>query len=243
MKPQTPEVSIIVPEGEVFSDIRVCLQMKSHATRVRVFHFGLLFCDPWYRFQSSSYVYYSWNFSSQHNISVSVFTCHQYIHKRSNYQYKHLTIRLQPTGSQRVGHNWSDSTHAWSTTGEGNGNPLQYYCLQNPVDKGAWWAVVHRVAQSQTRMKWLSSSSSMVYYMGFPGGSESKKSACNAGDQGSILGSGRFLEKGIATHSNILAGKSHGQRSLVGYSSLGCTELLVAHDWGLLQLYLSVFSM
>ena len=170
MKPQTPEVSIIVPEGEVFSDIRVCLQMKSHATRVRDIHFGLLFCDPRYRFQSSSYVYYSWNFSSQHNISVSVFTCHQYIHKRSNYQYKHLTIRLQPTGSQRVGHNWSDSTHAWSTTGEGNGNPLQYYCLQNPVDKGAWWAVVHRVAQSQTRMKWLSSSSSMVYYMGFTGG-------------------------------------------------------------------------
>ena len=34
--------------------------------------------------------------------------------------------------------------------GEGNGNPLQYSCLENPVDKGAWWATVHRVAKSQT---------------------------------------------------------------------------------------------
>ena len=40
--------------------------------------------------------------------------------------------------------------------GEGNGNPLQYSCLENPVDRGAWWAAVHRVAQSQTRLKRLS---------------------------------------------------------------------------------------
>ena len=40
--------------------------------------------------------------------------------------------------------------------GEGNGNPLQYSCLENPVDGGAWWAAVHRVAQSRTRLKWLS---------------------------------------------------------------------------------------
>ena len=40
--------------------------------------------------------------------------------------------------------------------GEGNGNPLQYSCLENPVDRGAWWAAVHRVAQSLTWLKWLS---------------------------------------------------------------------------------------
>ena len=40
--------------------------------------------------------------------------------------------------------------------GEGNGNPLQYSCLENPVDGGAWWAAVHRVAQSQTQLKLLS---------------------------------------------------------------------------------------
>jgi len=36
--------------------------------------------------------------------------------------------------------------------GEGNGNLLQYYCLGNPTDRGAWWAIVHGVAKSQTRL-------------------------------------------------------------------------------------------
>ena len=40
--------------------------------------------------------------------------------------------------------------------GEGNDNPLQYSCLDNPVDRGAWWAAVCRVAQSQTRLMQLS---------------------------------------------------------------------------------------
>ena len=44
----------------------------------------------------------------------------------------------------------------WSYFGEGNGNPLQYSCLENPVDRGAWWAAVHRVAQSRTQLKRLS---------------------------------------------------------------------------------------
>ena len=43
--------------------------------------------------------------------------------------------------------------------GEGNGNPLQYSCLENPVDRGTWWAAVHGVAQSRTWLKQLSSSS------------------------------------------------------------------------------------
>ena len=46
-----------------------------------------------------------------------------------------------------------------SCTGEGNGNPLQCSCLENPRDEGAWWAAVYGVAQSQTRLKQLSSSS------------------------------------------------------------------------------------
>ena len=46
--------------------------------------------------------------------------------------------------------------------GEGNGNPLQYSCLENPVDGGAWWAAIHGVAQSQTQLKRLSSSSSFA---------------------------------------------------------------------------------
>ena len=47
-----------------------------------------------------------------------------------------------------------------SCIGEGNGNPLQCSCLENPRDGGAWWAAVYGVAQSQTWLKWLSSSSS-----------------------------------------------------------------------------------
>ena len=45
-----------------------------------------------------------------------------------------------------------------SCIGEGNGNPLQCSCLENPRDRGAWWAAVYGVAQSRTRLKWLSSS-------------------------------------------------------------------------------------
>ena len=47
-----------------------------------------------------------------------------------------------------------------SFTGEGNGNPLQCSCLENPRDGGAWWAALYGVAQSRTQLKWLSSSSS-----------------------------------------------------------------------------------
>ena len=47
-----------------------------------------------------------------------------------------------------------------SCIGEGNGNPLQCSCLENPRDAGAWWAAVYGIAQSWTRLKRLSSSSS-----------------------------------------------------------------------------------
>ena len=52
------------------------------------------------------------------------------------------------------------SFDTWVYAGEGNGNPLQYSCLENPVDRGAWWAAVYGVAQSRTWLKRLSSSSS-----------------------------------------------------------------------------------
>ena len=55
-----------------------------------------------------------------------------------------------------------------SCIGEGNGNPLQYSCLENPMDRGAWRAAVYRVAQSQTRLKWLSSSYIVVHTLNVP---------------------------------------------------------------------------
>ena len=53
-----------------------------------------------------------------------------------------------------------DFQFSLSCIGEGNGNPLQCCCLENPRDSGDWWAAVYGVAQSQTRLKRLSSSSS-----------------------------------------------------------------------------------
>ena len=89
---------------------------------------------------------------------------------------------------------------------EGNGNPLQCSCLENPRDGGAWWASVYGITQSLTRLKRLSSSSSRWL--------SGKESACNVGDPGSIPGRPRLdpwvgknpLEKEVATHSSILAG-------------------------------------
>ena len=54
-----------------------------------------------------------------------------------------------------------------SCTGEGNGNPLQCSCLQNPRDGGPWWAAIYGVAQSRTRLKRLSSSSSSHHLQWF----------------------------------------------------------------------------
>ena len=69
-------------------------------------------------------------------------------------------------GCSPWGH-WGSDTTEWlhfhfslSCIGEGNGNPLHCSCLENPRDGGAWWAAVHWVAQSRTRLKLLGSSSS-----------------------------------------------------------------------------------
>ena len=72
----------------------------------------------------------------------------------------------EPGRLQSIGSVESDTTErlhfpfSLSCIGEGNGNPLQYFCLENPRDGGAWWAAVYGVAQSQTWLKRLSSRSS-----------------------------------------------------------------------------------
>ena len=71
-------------------------------------------------------------------------------------------------GCNPWGREESDTTewlhfHYWlSCTGEGNGNPLQCSCLENPRDGRAWWAAIYGVAQSRIRVKWLSSSSQKI---------------------------------------------------------------------------------
>ena len=66
-----------------------------------------------------------------------------------------LSIGLRKTSIKAKQENW---LKVWKYLGEGKGNPLQCSCLENPREGGAWWAVVPGVAQSQTRLKWLSSS-------------------------------------------------------------------------------------
>ena len=63
---------------------------------------------------------------------------------------------LQSMRSLRVGHDWATSL-SLSCIGEGNGNPLQCSCLENPRDGGAWWEAIYGVEQSWSRLKWLSS--------------------------------------------------------------------------------------
>ena len=58
----------------------------------------------------------------------------------------------QSMGLLRVGQD-SATLLSLSCIGEGNGNPLQCSCLENPRDRGAWWAAVYGVAQSRTRLK------------------------------------------------------------------------------------------
>ena len=57
---------------------------------------------------------------------------------------------------------WLHFHFSLSCIGEGNGNPLQCSCLENPRDGGAWWAAVYGVAQNRTQLKRLSSSSNRI---------------------------------------------------------------------------------
>ena len=101
------------------------------------------------------------------------------------------------------------------SSGEGDGNPLQYPCLEHLMDREAWWAAVHGVAESGTTEQltltyfatWQQSEFPRAVVstgfkrlpriqMDFPGGSDNKASACNAADRGSIPGSGRSPGEG-----------------------------------------------
>ena len=79
-----------------------------------------------------------------------------------------------------------------ANTGEGNGTPLQYSCLESPIDGGAWWAAVHGVAKSQARL------SDFTFTFHFPA-----------------------LEKEMATHSSVLAWRVLGTGEPGGLPSMG----------------------
>ena len=87
------------------------------------------------------------------------------------------------------------SPDLWITKREGNGTPLQHSCLENPMDRGAWWAAVHEVAKSRIRL------SNFTFTFHF-----------------------HVLEKEMATHSSVLASRIPGTGEPVGFCLLGRTE-------------------
>ena len=85
------------------------------------------------------------------------------------------------------------------SSGGGHGNLCHYTCLENPMDRESWRAIVHRVSKSLTQLKWLSMHTHarvcvcVCVCVGFPGGTVVKNLPANAGDTGLIFGSGTFL--------------------------------------------------
>ena len=62
-------------------------------------------------------------------------------------------VKNMPTSAGDMRHGFS----LWvgRLPGGGQGNPLQYFCLENPMDRGAWWAMIHRVTKSRVELKRL----------------------------------------------------------------------------------------
>ena len=107
-----------------------------------------------------------------------------------------------------------------SCIGAGNGNLLQCSCLENPRDGGAWWAAVYGVAQSQTRLKRLSSSSS----------SSSSRLLCPRDSPGKNTGVGcHFLLQGIFPTQGLKPGLMNCRQILYHLSHQGspCLILLI----------------
>ena len=101
----------------------------------------------------------------------------------------------EPGGLQSVhGVAVSDTTErlhfhfSLSCIGEGNGSPLQRSCLENPRVRGAWWAAIYGVAQSRTRLKRLSSSSSSIPQIRLSSGSTTPCGPCSEPLQGPSSG-------------------------------------------------------
>ena len=125
---------------------------------------------------------------------------------------------------------------------EANGTPLQYSCLENPMDRGAWWAAVYGVAQSRTRLSdftfthWRRQWQPTPVFL--PGESQGRGSlmGCHLWGRTELDTTERLhfhaLEKAMATHSSVLAWRIPGTGEPGGLPSMGSHR--VGHDWSAL---------
>ena len=130
---------------------------------------------------------------------------------------------------------------------EGNGTPLQYSCLENPMDGGAWWAAIHGVAKSRTRLsdfpftfhfhaleKEMATHSSVLAWripgMGEPGGLPSMGSHRVGHDWSDAAAAAVWwMQKAMAPHSSTLVWRIPGTGEPGGLLSRGSHR--VGHDW------------
>ena len=158
-------------------------------------HFSLTFCLAiFFQVVSTFYLYFSIPFSLDHT-SQALFPP----------LTRTLLERLQMTFTWPNLISVINPHHLWSPSKfirKGNGNPLQYPCLENPMDGGAWWAAVHGVAKSRTQL------SDFTFTFHF-----------------------HALEKEMATHSHssVLAWRIPGMGEPGGLPSMGSHR--VGHDW------------
>ena len=146
-------------------------------------------------------IWWNWGLSSQNN---ALYT----------------TLLIQLKGSE--GHLWHLQL-AKHLPGEGDGTPLQYSCLETPMDRGAWWAAVHGVARSQARL----SDFTFTFHL-------------------------HALEKEMATRSSVLAWRIPGMGEPGGLPSMGSHRIghdwsdlaaaawssILTHHWDIWQLSL-----
>ena len=93
-------------------------------------------------------------------------------------------LSLEPTGTD-PSQEWPLGHVCSASLGEGNGNPLQYSCLENPMDGGAWWATVHGVAKNETRLS--DSLSGLQGFRYLPGSLDFlSKCVCSLGPHGRV---------------------------------------------------------
>ena len=104
----------------------------------------------------------------------------------------HVSLWLIHTGVWQKPTQYCNYPPIKINNGEGNGTPLQYSCLENPMDREAWWAAVHGVAKSRTRL------SDFTFTFHF-----------------------HVLEKEMATHSSVLAWRIPGTGEPGGLPSMG----------------------